>query len=53
MRKTVEGFIRTSWFPLLLIVAVACGKDKTPTSTAMSADLKRDPDKLHRLIGVG
>ncbi|HEX4684904.1 MAG TPA: hypothetical protein VH277_19450, partial [Gemmatimonadaceae bacterium] len=24
------------------IVAIACGKDKTPTSTAMSADLKRD-----------
>jgi hypothetical protein len=24
------------------IVAIACGKDKAPTSTAMSADLKRD-----------
>src|SRR6476469_2899154 len=39
------GFMRkllTMTLASTAVVAIACGKEKSPTSTAMSADLKRD-----------
>ncbi len=36
------GKLLTMTLASTAVVAIACGKDKSPTSTAMSADLKRD-----------